>query len=400
MLSGTISVAEQKQGKIRNIIPALLIVLLVGSVYITQLIFQEISKSFNIDILDARFVFSLSCFFYAISFFIFGPLSDKVSTRLLVSFGCIGTIFCLAISVAIHSFNIYLFIMSLTGFFAASVPAALFAYTAKNTPNEKLPEAMGMLISASIIGIIFSRSIVAMLTDIWSWQFAFSIYAILIFFASISIPFVIKRETGSSISISVGSTYLNAGKLLLNKTVLIFLLVGFLLFFIYLGISSILTFYLKDAPFYLTSTVLGWLNFAGISAVIGATITGKLSQFISDKNLLLFCLLCVTASVITIGYSTNLFFIALGIFCLFLFVFAIQPIIISMLNKIVPHNSRGTISSLYLLSCLAGGSIGTYLLGILYESLNWRGLIITCITLALINIAFALLGIKIIKNRK
>lgn len=400
MLSGTISVAEQKQGKIRNIIPALLIVLLVGSVYITQLIFQEISKSFNIDILDARFVFSLSCFFYAISFFIFGPLSDKVSTRLLVSFGCIGTIFCLAISVAIHSFNIYLFIMSLTGFFAASVPAALFAYTAKNTPNEKLPEAMGMLISASIIGIIFSRSVVAMLTDIWSWQFAFSIYAILIFFASISIPFVIKRETGSSISISVGSTYLNAGKLLLNKTVLIFLLVGFLLFFIYLGISSILTFYLKDAPFYLTSTVLGWLNFAGISAVIGATITGKLSQFISDKNLLLFCLLCVTASVITIGYSTNLFFIALGIFCLFLFVFAIQPIIISMLNKIVPHNSRGTISSLYLLSCLAGGSIGTYLLGILYESLNWRGLIITCITLALINIAFALLGIKIIKNRK
>lgn len=400
MLSGTISVAEQKQGKIRNIIPALLIVLLVGSVYITQLIFQEISKSFNIDILDARFVFSLSCFFYAISFFIFGPLSDKVSTRLLVSFGCIGTIFCLAISVAIHSFNIYLFIMSLTGFFAASVPAALFAYTAKNTSNEKLPEAMGMLISASIIGIIFSRSIVAMLTDIWSWQFAFSIYAILIFFASISIPFVIKRETGSSISISVGSTYLNAGKLLLNKTVLIFLLVGFLLFFIYLGISSILTFYLKDAPFYLTSTVLGWLNFAGISAVIGATITGKLSQFISDKNLLLFCLLCVTASVITIGYSTNLFFIALGIFCLFLFVFAIQPIIISMLNKIVPHNSRGTISSLYLLSCLAGGSIGTYLLGILYESLNWRGLIITCITLALINIAFALLGIKIIKNRK
>lgn len=400
MLSGTISVAEQKQGKIRNIIPALLIVLLVGSVYITQLIFQEISKSFDIDILDARFVFSLSCFFYAISFFIFGPLSDKVSTRLLVSFGCIGTIFCLAISVAIHSFNIYLFIMSLTGFFAASVPAALFAYTAKNTPNEKLPEAMGMLISASIIGIIFSRSMVAMLTDIWSWQFAFSIYAILIFFASISIPFVIKRETGSSASISVSSTYLNAGKLLLNKTVLIFLLVGFLLFFIYLGISSILTFYLKDAPFYLTSTVLGWLNFAGISAVIGATITGKLSQFISDKTLLLFCLLCVTASVITIGYSTNLFFIALGIFCLFLFVFAIQPIIISMLNKIVPHNSRGTISSLYLLSCLAGGSIGTYLLGILYERLNWQGLIITCITLALINIAFALLGIKIIKNRK
>ena len=72
------------QTKSTLILSALLIVLLVGSVYISQLIFQEISQSYHIDILAARNVFSLSCFFYAISFFIYGPLSDKVSTKLLV----------------------------------------------------------------------------------------------------------------------------------------------------------------------------------------------------------------------------------------------------------------------------------------------------------------------------
>lgn len=397
MESGMKSIQKQEQSTTSILVSAVLIVLLVGSVYISQLIFQEISKSFNIDILDARSIFSLSCFFYAISFFIYGPLSDKVSTRFLVVFGSIGTIICLGLSGIVESFSLYLIIMSLIGFFAASVPAALFAYTAKNTPNEKLPQAMGVMISASIVGIIFSRSVVAMMTDYWSWQIAFFIYALLIVFACLFIPMGIKNTNNNTSNMSIASTYLTAAKLLLKKTVLIFLFVGFLLFFVYLGLSSLLTFYLKGSPFYLSSTVLGWLNFAGISAVIGTIITGKLSQFMTKGRLLIICLVFVSISVITIGFSTNLFFIALGIFCLFLFVFGLQPIVISILNQIVPINSRGAISSLYLLSCLAGGSIGTYVLGIFYENFNWNGVMITSISLTIINIAIALFGLKLTK---
>ena len=397
MESGMKSIQKQEQSTTSILVSAILIVLLVGSVYISQLIFQEISKSFNIDILDARSIFSLSCFFYAISFFIYGPLSDKVSTRFLVVFGSIGTIICLGLSGIVESFSLYLIIMSLIGFFAASVPAALFAYTAKNTPNEKLPQAMGVMISASIVGIIFSRSVVAMMTDYWSWQIAFFIYALLIVFACLFIPMGIKNTNNNTSNMSIANTYLTAAKLLLNKTVLIFLFVGFLLFFVYLGLSSLLTFYLKGSPFYLSSTVLGWLNFAGISAVIGTIITGKLSQFMTKGRLLIICLVFVSISVITIGFSTNLFFIALGIFCLFLFVFGLQPIVISILNQIVPINSRGAISSLYLLSCLAGGSIGTYVLGIFYENFNWNGVMITSISLTIINIVIALFGLKLTK---
>lgn len=400
MKSTIIVKKKQEQSTTSILVSAVLIVLLVGSVYISQLIFQEISTSFNIDILNARSIFSLSCFCYAISFFIYGPLSDKVSTRLLVAFGSFGTIVCLGIASFVQSFNIYLVIMSLIGFFAASVPAALFAYTAKNTPNEKLPQAMGIMISASTVGIIFSRSIVAMMTDYWSWQIAFLMYASLIVCACLFIPIGIKKTYNNSFHTSITSTYLSAAKLLFNQTVLIFLIVGFLLFFVYLGLFSLLTIYLKGSPFYLSSTILGWLNFAGISAVIGSIITSKLSQFITKGNLLIICLVLVTTSVVTIGYSTNLLCIALGIFGLFLFVFGLQPIVISLLNQIVPVNSRGAISSLYLLSCLAGGSIGTYLLGIFYENFDWDGVIFTCIILTIINIAITLLGIKLLKKQQ
>ena len=384
--------------KLSVILSALLIVLLVGSVYISQLIFQEISQSYHIDILAARNVFSLSCFFYAISFFIYGPLSDKVSTRFLVSVGSIGTVCCLVLSVIVDCFDLYLIIMSLIGFFAAAVPAALFAYTAKNTPNDKLPQAMSVMISASIVGIIFSRSMIAMLTDLWSWQIGFIIYADLIILTCLFVPFCIKKINAQSSATSVLDTYLGALKLLFDKAVIIFLLVGFLLFFVYLGLSSLLTFYLKSAPFYLSSTILGWLNFAGLSAIIGTIITGKLSQVINERYLLIIYLIAVCASVVAIGYSSVLYAIGLGIFSLFLFVFGIQPLVITMLNKIVSINSRGAISSLYLLSCLAGGSIGTYLLGIIYQNMDWSGVVAICVILTLVNLILVIVGIQYIKN--
>lgn len=384
--------------KLSVILSALLVVLLVGSVYISQLIFQEISQSYHIDILAARNVFSLSCFFYAISFFIYGPLSDRVSTRLLVLVGSIGTVCCLILSVIVDCFDLYLIIMSLIGFFAAAVPAALFAYTAKNTPNHKLPQAMGVMISASIVGIIFSRSMIAMLTDLWSWQIGFIIYADLIILTCLFVPFCIKKINAQSSATSVLDTYLGALKLLFDKAVIIFLLVGFLLFFVYLGLSSLLTFYLKSAPFYLSSTILGWLNFAGLSAIIGTIITGKLSQVINERYLLIIYLIAVCASVVTIGYSSTLYVIGLGIFSLFLFVFGIQPLVITMLNKIVSINSRGAISSLYLLSCLAGGSIGTYLLGIVYQNMDWSGVVTICVILTIVNLILAIVGIQYIKN--
>lgn len=378
------------------IISAILVVLLVGSVYISQLIFQEIANSFNIDILDARFIFSLSCFFYAISFFIYGPLSDKVSTRKLVLFGCVGTIFCLFLSVMIQSYLLYLIVMSLVGFFAASVPAALFAYTAKNTPNDKLAQAMGLMISASIIGIIFSRSIIAILTDFSSWQTAFLFYILMIISITVLIPVGIKQSNSSYSSVGIKETYLNAAKLLQNKLVLIFLTIGFLLFFIYLGLSSFLTFYLKGAPFNLSSTALGWLNFAGLSAVAGAMISGRLTKLISKNTLLLILLVGVSISTAIIGYSPSLWGIAAGLFALFMFVFGLQPIVIAILNQIVPVNLRGAISSLYLLSCLAGGSVGTYLLGIFWRYINWDGIIIVCLLIAFINIALAFVGQKLL----
>lgn len=116
------------------------------------------------------------------------------------------------------------------------------------------------------------------------------------------------------------------------------------------------------------------------------------------KTILILFLSGVLLAVLMIGYSTALPGVALGIFLLFLFVFGIQPVVISVLNQAVPYQSRGAVSSLYLLSCLAGGSIGTYILGIFWEYIGWDGIILLCFSLIVVNIMLALSGQKQIKS--
>ncbi len=367
------------------------VVLSVGSVYITQLIFQEISASFHVDVLDARYSFSVSCFIYAISFFIFGPLSDRVSAKSLSLFGCAGVIICLFICLYITRYNIFLLAMALLGFFAAAVPAALFSYTAKNTEAYKLPRAMGLMISASIVGIIFSRSIIGILSDHFSWRMAFSMYAALVIVSMLLIIIGLKENvTVRHNHKKLSDVYINAIKILMDRKIVLFLSLGFLLFFSYLGLSSFLTYYLKGAPFNLSSTALGWLNFVGISAVGGAFISARLAMSIDKRKILITFLCGVSVSILVIAFGSNIYIVAFGIFSFFIFVFGIQPIIMSIINQLVDISSKGTISSLYLLSCLAGGSFGTYILGLVWSSMHWLGVVLICVSVSVINIVLAI----------
>ncbi|MFW5389420.1 MFS transporter [Yersinia sp. 2542 StPb PI] len=373
------------------IISVIGVILSVGAVYITQLIFQEISESFHVAVLDARYSFSVSCFIYAISFFIFGPLSDRASAKYLSLFGCAGVIFCLIICLYITNYNVFLLVMALLGFFAAAVPAALFAYTAKNTAADRLPQAMGLMISASIVGIIFSRSIIGILSDHFSWRTAFSMYAVLVLISALLIIIGLKENsTVERNHKKLSHVYINAAKMLTDRNIILFLSLGFLLFFSYLGLSSFLTYYLRGMPFTLSSTALGWLNFVGISAVGGAFISAKLAMAIDKKKIIITFLCGVSASILVIACSNNIYIVALGIFALFIFVFGMQPIVMSILNQFVDSSSKGTVSSLYLLSCLAGGSFGTFVLGLVWHSMNWLGVVIVCVSVSVINIILAI----------
>ena len=89
--------------------------LAVSTVFMTQSIFLELSESFNIDIIQARFSFSIVSLFYAASFFFLGPAADKFDLPQIAVTGLLLlaiTIFCSSYA---SSFNLFIVTMALIG---------------------------------------------------------------------------------------------------------------------------------------------------------------------------------------------------------------------------------------------------------------------------------------------
>lgn len=292
----------------------------------------------------------------------------------------------------VGSFNLFLLAMAFVGFFAAAVPAAMFAYTAKTSHPEKVARAMGVMISASVVGIIAGRSFVGVMTKHVTWEYAFLIYAV-ITGTVVLLSCLLPNEKTSVNNVPILSLYSSALRLFFNKKTVALFFVGFFLFSSYLGVSSFMTYALKQPPLNLSSESLSWLNLVGISAVVGATLSSKLCEFFSQKKLSIIFLVGVLAAITLIGHSHSLIGVGLGILSLFIVVFAIQPIILSALNRLAPVGQKGSVSSLYLLSCLAGGGIGTSALGSVWSSYGWSGVIAACQITTLIALAL------LVKNR-
>ncbi len=382
----TIYIDTGWQYRIRQSILAMLVLLSAGSVYITQLIFQEIALTFNINSLDARFAFSLSTIVYALSFFMFGPLSDKFYAKKIITVGCLGVFCALVVTGLTDSFLVFLIAMAFLGFFAAAVPAATFSYVVKNTNPDKITTALGIMISASVVGIVAGRSMIGVLTEYFSWQESFFVYAALIVGIVItaqSLPNEVHQENSSK---SITSLYIDALKLFFKKETALIFSMGFFLFFGYLGLTSFMTYALKLPPYQLSSEDLGWLNMVGVSAVAGSALASRLSQYISQRLLILICLMGVFISIFMIGNSASISGVAIGILLLFVMVFSVQPLIMGFLNQIVSPSQKGTVSSLYFLSCLSGGAVGTYLLGDIWANYGWEGTVIACQTAAVCSL--------------
>ncbi|MFC1868993.1 MFS transporter [Thermodesulfobacteriota bacterium] len=261
--------------------------LAVSTVFMTQSIFLEISESFNIDITQARFSFSIVSLFYSASFFFLGPAADKfdlpkiaVTGLLLLAMTVVGASYA-------TSFGMFIIAMALMGICAALIPASMFPHVAKTSPKNKIGIYMGSIVAAGTLGVIFGRVSMGVLTATIGWQFSFRIISVVLFFLSALtfLSLVEKHDEKSKNHQKLTRLYANSIRLMFNPKILSLLLVGFSLIFGFLGMITFLTYRLLAPPFNFSSGEIGWISFAGITALI-APFAGNLSQKIGTYKII------------------------------------------------------------------------------------------------------------------
>jgi len=384
--------ATLKTDRYRILIACTINLLAVSTVFMTQSIFLELSESFKIDITQARFSFSIVSLFYAAAFFFLGPAADKFDLPKIAVTG----LFLLAITVFYSSyaasFNLFIIAMALMGICAALIPASMFPYIAKTSPRKKIGIYMGSIVASGTLGVILGRVSMGVLTSIIGWQVSFRIVSFVLFFlaALTFLSLVEKDDENSKNHQELTRLYANSIRLLFDPKILSLLLAGFSLFVGFLGMVTFLTYRLIAPPFNFSSGEVGWISFAGITALI-APFAGNLSQRIGTHKIIISSLLVCLVSFQLMGWFQSITLTVFGLLLLFLGVYAFQPLLFLLVGQNVPKESIGSASSLYILFCIGGGSLSSIFLGPVWHSYGWYGITTICSISVLISLLIVLI---------
>jgi len=364
----------------------------------TQSIFLEISESFKIDITQARFSFSIVSLFYSASFVFLGPVADKFNLPKIAVTGLLllaMTVFYASYTI---SFSLFIIAMGLMGICAALIPASMFPHIALISPENKKSVYVGSIVAAGTLGVIFGRVSMGLLTSALGWQFSFRIVSVVLFFLSVISYFslVEKHNEKSGNHKKLSKLYVNSIRLMFKPKILSLLFVGFSLYFGFLGMVTFLTYRLVATPFNFSSGEVGWISFAGITALI-APFSGNISRKIGTLKMIFSSILICLLSFQLMGWFQSITLIALGLLLLFLGVYSCQPLVFLLIGRSVPKESIGSASSLYILFCIGGGSLSSIFLGPVWRSYGWYGITTLCSISLLISLL--IMSINALINR-
>jgi len=351
----------------------------VASVYWTQVVLAEVGVAFDVSAAQARLAFSACSIAYAISFFLFAPFADRISARKLAQFGLCATAIAVGASATVNSFNVYLGIVTLQGGLAAAVPAATFALMPRIAEKDTLGSYFGLVIASTVIGISVGRAAMGFLTTSFNFHGALLICTIAFFLVAI-LTLVLPKDgiVDAKRTNGVFKMYLETTRILISPMRFGLFLVGFMLFFGYLGTVTFLTLRLQEAPFSLSGSTIGIISLVGLSAVLGAPISGRIIPRFGSLSVALAGLVCVFLAIACFALAQSVIAVSAGMFLVFFGVFACQPAMLVRLTERVKPENKGGASSLYLLTCLAAGSLASAALGPVWLNYRWQGIVIIC----------------------
>jgi MFS transporter, YNFM family, putative membrane transport protein len=349
------------------------ILLALGAIVMVQPIFQSIAGSFGLPLVEVRVSFSYCSLAYAVAFFLLGPLTDRVQPARMAAGAALG----LAISVLscgfAPTFGWFNVSMVCMGVFAAGLVSPLFPYMARIAPPGRAGAYLGLCLSATVTGIIFGRTLLGILTAAIGWRHAIVAYGLPVLCAAVALLTAPTLPPLPGERPSLAQQYRAALGLLALPQVVRRYAAGFLLFFAYLGTLTFLTFYLGREPFELSVAQIGWISLAGVGGAVIAPKAGALAQQYGVSRVVRAGVLLVLASLGVLLSSGGIPGIIVGVLALYMGVYACQPAVFYDVTTAIRPQQMGAASSLYLLSCLSGGSLGSYALGPVWQRWGWTG---------------------------
>ncbi len=364
-----------------------------AAMYSVQPLLPMFTKEFNIPVSYASMSLSMTTVGLIIGLIVLGFFSDRNGRSIYIKLSLIGSTIPFFLMPFTDTFHIIVILRFIQGFALAGVPAAALAYISEEIHKQFTSVATALYISSNALGGMIGRVATGYITEQFSWEIAFYILAAAGTFIFVTILFILPKSRNFKPSTTTFMKDIDGFLYhLKNPSLLLVFGLGIVLQLAFTGIWTYLPFHLTTPPFSLSLETISYTFFAYGFGVIGAPIAGWLAgKFGLWKIRIMGVFVLSTGILLTLSGSVVVIVVGLCLTCLGFF--TAHSLTAASVSRGVTHH-KGSASSLYLVSYYIGVAAGSTLLGPLWETIGWVGLVLITAILPVVYVGMVTLKSK------
>jgi len=340
------------------------------TLYAPQPILPSLARDFDVDPAGAALLVSITLAPLAVAPIAYGYVLGAVpARRMLMAALAIMAASQLAFALA-EDYRVALAARAALGLALPAAFTALMTATAAAAPPERVRQAMGAYIAATIVGGFAGRAAGGFLTTAFGWQAPFLLLAALLV---ANVVLASRLPEGGALAFSrpraaVLRAVVTKGHFLFSYLTI------FCVFFVFAGVLNVLPFRLeaiepgiREADIALVYS--GYM--IGIAAALGAS---RVSALLGGERRALAAALAVYLAATAGFVAPSVTVLLANVFLFSIGMFAVHSLLSALVNQRAAE-ARPVVNGMYIAVYYAGGSLGSWLPALAYGTIGWNALL-------------------------
>jgi YNFM family putative membrane transporter len=344
--------------------------------YEHQPLLPLLADQWNRSISDAALLTTVTMLPLAVAPLIYGYILERFSARRMLITGFTSLLVSQAILSTGPDYHIFLLLRAVEGLVLPAIFTSLMTYTSAMGGHEKARRNISVYIAATIVGGYCGRTVTGIVTSLYSWQTAFWMWSVLALIAVLSL-FKLESDPRSNL---VKVSYQEVKELIKKPVNREGLLAAFALFFVFAGTLNFLPFRMRDIDPDITTAAISMVYTGYLVGILISLYSTRLVIRIGSERKTLLIGTAVYMVGCAIFMSDSIPYLYLAMFVFAAGMFTLHSVLSGYLNHI-ESSRKGMINGLYVSAYYSGGVLGSFLPGLVYQSVGWTGFCLLMIVL-------------------
>lgn len=342
-------------------------IITICSLYAAQPIQPVFQQEFELSRLQAVLFTTFMMLPLGIAPLFYGFLLESLPPKLIVRAAVLGMA---VLEIMFSLTSDYFVLLSLRAFQGILIPAILtsmMSYISFTSQVENVQHRIAFYVASTIVGGFWGRLLSSFFTELFGWRFFFFLLGMLFFVA-----YHLMAGLRKNVRIYTIKPDLSQMRSVVRKDQFFYLYAAiFCIFFVFSAVMNLMPFQLKILQPADSEVTIGFLYFGYSMGILVAINSRKIVVFFGRE------LRAVIAGIAIFSGGTLFFLIGNywvmfgGMFVFCCGMFMAHSLLSGLVNKLADQN-KALVNGVYISSYYMGGTIGSFLPGIVFEYYGWN----------------------------